>query len=144
VQAIQHLLFEARRAVIGAAANTAIDRAKQVLARANPEVAARIDQPITLRLTPRDVAIQRSVDPRVSSVPTTIAPALLDGLAELTWIAWRSQERPARPYGASQTFAVGELVEHPKFGRGTVLSVATQHVEVEFPDGKYTLVHARK
>jgi hypothetical protein len=144
VQATQHLLLEARHAVIAKAAHAAIDRAKQVLARASTDAAERIDQPITLRLTPRDVAIERVADARVSKAPAAVALALFESLSELARLAWRSQERPVRAYGASQTFAVGELIEHPRFGRGEVKSVATQHVEVEFPDGKYTLVHARK
>ena len=65
---------------------------------------------------------------------------------ELAHLAWRAPERPVRPYAATQTFAVGDLMEHPKFGRGTVLSCMAQRIEVEFPDGKHTLVHtpARK
>jgi hypothetical protein len=144
LQATQHLLAEARHAVIARAVQAAIDRAKPVLARASTEAAERIDQPITFRLTPRDVAIERVVDPRVSKAPAAIVLGLVDSLSELAALAWRSQERAARTYGASQTFAVGDVVEHPKFGRGEVKSVAKQHVEIEFPDGKHTLVHARK
>jgi hypothetical protein len=144
VQAIQHQLFEARHAVVARAAHAAIDRAKQVLAGASPEAAERLEQPIMLRLTPREVAIRRVADDRESKAPAAVVRGLLDGLTELARLAWRSQERPVRAYAASQTFAVGELVEHPKFGRGAVVSVATQRIEVEFPEGKYTLVHARK
>ncbi len=39
--------------------------------------------------------------------------------------------------------SVGDLIEHPKFGRGAVVSIANQRMEVEFADGKHTLVHAR-
>jgi hypothetical protein len=45
------------------------------------------------------------------------------------------------PYAASRTFAVGDVIEHPKFGRGTVVSRVAQRIEVEFPDGKHTLAH---
>ncbi len=142
-QATQHLLLAARRSVLGEAAHAAIDRAKQVLARASSEAAERIEQPITLRLTPREVAIERVTDARVSKAPAAFVQALLQSLSELAHLAWRTPERPIRAYGASQTFAVGELLQHPKFGRGEVRSVAAQHIEVEFPDGKHTLVHAR-
>ena len=67
--------------------------------------------------------------------------ALLDGLAQLCHLAWRPLEKPIRTYGASQTFVVGDLIDHPKFGRGSVTSCALQRIEVEFADGKQTLVH---
>jgi hypothetical protein len=144
VQAIQPLLAGARHAVIGGAAAIAIDRAKQVIARASAEAAARLDQPITLRLTPRAVAIERAVDPRVSKLPATVVHVLIEALAELCSLQWRTVERPVRDYAASQTFAVGDLLQHPKFGRGSVSAVSTQKIDVEFPEGKVTLVHARK
>jgi len=144
VQAVQQVLFDARNAVIARAANAAIDRAQQVLARIDPEAAARIDQPITLRLTPREVAIRRACDARVPKVPAAIVQSLIDSLSELAHLAWRAVEQPVRPYAASQTFVVGDLLEHPKFGRGSVLSAAAQRIEVEFSEGKFTLVHARK
>jgi hypothetical protein len=144
VQAIQALLHDARFAAIEQAAHAAIDRAKQVLAKASPEAAERLEQPITLKLTPRQVAIRRVADARTSKVPPAVAQGLFDALTELAHLAWRTQERTVRDYAASATFAVGELLQHPKFGRGSVISVATQRIEVEFPDGKFTLVHARK
>ena len=144
VQAVQQVLFDARNAVVERAANVAIDRATQVLARLDAEAAARIDQPITHRLTPREVAIRRACDPRVPKVPAAIVITLFESLTELAHLAWRKLEQPVRAYAASQTFAVGDLLDHPKFGRGSVLSSAAQRIEVEFPDGRHTLVHARK
>jgi hypothetical protein len=144
VQAIQQLLFDARYAAIEQGANAAIDRAKQVLAKASPEAAERLEQPITLKLTPRQVAIRRVADARASKVTAAIAQGLLDALTELAHLAWRKQEQAVRAYSASTTFSVGELLEHPKFGQGTVITVAIQRIEVEFPEGKFTLVHARK
>lgn len=144
VQAVQQVLFDARNAVVERAANVAIDRATQVLARLDAEAAARIDQPITHRLTPREVAIRRACDPRVPKVPAAIVITLFESLTELAHLAWRKLEQPVRAYAASQTFAVGDLLDHPKFGRGSVVSSAAQRIEVEFPEGRYTLVHARK
>ena len=100
-----------------------------------------MDLPVTARLTPRDVAILRVCDARVPKMPKEVVESLLGSLSELSRIAWRAPERPIRSYAASQTFAVGELVEHPKFGVGTVLSLMASRVDIEFPDGKYTLVH---
>jgi hypothetical protein len=145
MQAIQRVLFDARTAVIERAANAAIDRALPVLARANPEAAARIDQPITNRLTPRTVAIARVCEVRVPKVTNTNVPprfaSLLDNLTELAHLAWQAPEKPVRTYAASQTFAIGDLIEHPKFGRGTVKAAAFARIDVEFADGNHTLVH---
>jgi hypothetical protein len=140
-QLVQRLLSEARDAVLGHAATTALDRAKALLPA---DAAERIDQPITLRLTPRDVLIARLCDERSSKVPAAVVTAFVDGLAELARITWRLPEVVARPYGIRETYAVGEQIEHPKFGRGTVVTVAGQRIEVEFADGKKPLVHARK
>ena len=141
VQAVQHALGAARNAIVASAASAAIDRAKPVLARADADAAARIDQPITHRLTTRDVAIRRACDARIPKLPAAVAHSLFESLTELLHLAWRPVERPVRTYAASQAFAVGDLVEHPKFGRGSVISTTVNRIEVEFADGKHTLVH---
>jgi hypothetical protein len=143
VQAVQRALADARNTIFERAARTAIDRAQQVLARVAPEAAAKIDLPITHQLTPRDGAVLRVLDARVPKVPVAMAESLLHSLTELVRITWRAPERPVRDYAASQTFVVGELLSHPKFGQGTVTSVLPQRIDVEFPDGVHTLVHAR-
>jgi hypothetical protein len=140
-QAVQRALSDARKAVFTRVASTAIDRAKDRIMQANAEAAARIDLPVTLRLTPRDVATLRVCDARVAKMPAMVVDSLLGSLTELSRLSWRAAERPVRPYAASQTFAVGELIEHPKFGRGTVISCMAKRIDVEFPDGKHTLVH---
>ena len=66
---------------------------------------------------------------------------MLDGLSELARITWREPNKVARTYGASQTFAIGEVLSHPKFGCGTVVASTANRIDVEFPDGKRTLVH---
>ncbi len=144
VQAVQQYLTDARIAVIERAANIAIDKAAPVLARANADAAARIDQPISHRLTPRQVAIKRACDAKVPKVASAIVLALAEGLRELCGITWQAEQKIAKPYAASQTFAVGDVIEHPKFGRGTVTTIAVQRIDVEFTDGPHTLVHARR
>ena len=142
VQAVQRAIVAGRIAVVERAAAAAIDRAAPVLARVSPEAAARIDQPITHRLTPRDVAVRRAAEvsnPR----PEAVAASLLASLAELAGLAWLPREMPVRAYSPFETFAVGDVIDHSKFGRGTVQVATAKNVEVEFPDGKYTLVHAR-
>jgi hypothetical protein len=137
------VLSETRNAIFEAVARTAIDRATPVLARANGDAAARIDRPVTLRLTPRDVAILRVCDSRVPKMPAAVVESLLGSLAELSRLAWRASEQPSRAYAASATFAVGDLLDHPKFGRGTVITCLAQRIDVEFSDGRHTLVHMR-
>jgi hypothetical protein len=138
LHAIVRLLADARHEILSGAAREAIDQVKGLLPA---EAAERIDQPVTHKLTPRDVAILRACDPRIalSAVPSE----LLAGLSDTIPIAWREAEKPVRPYGASQKFAVGELIEHPKFGRGTVTSVLNGRMDVEFADTKLTLVCAK-
>ena len=140
-QAVQRVLFDARNAVFDRMARAAIDRAKAVIARADADAAARIDLPITLRLTPRDVAILRVCDARVPKMPATVVDSLLQSLTEMSRLAWRAPALPVRAYAASQTFAVGDLIDHPKFGRGSVLSCQAQRIVVEFADGPHTLAH---
>lgn len=138
LHAIQRLLAEARHEILARAAREAIEQVKALLPA---EAAERIDQPVTRKLTPRDVAILRACDPRIPL--GAVGSELLAGLADTIPIAWRAAEKPVRPYGASQKFTVGELIEHPKFGRGTVASVLNGRMEVEFADAKLTLVCAK-
>ncbi len=141
MQAVQRALSEARAAVIGRATNAAIDRAKLVIAASDAEAAARIDLPVSLRLTPRDVAVLRACDTHLFKTPVNVAQVVLASLSELARIAWRAPEQVVHPYSATRTFAVGDLIAHPKFGQGAVVSRLAQRIEVEFADGKHTLVH---
>ncbi len=141
LHASQSALAEAREALIERVASLALDRAKAVLERTNPDAAARIDQPVTLRATTREVAIRRACDPRVIKTAAHIVPNLVDSLAELGRFAWRAPEKEAQPYSASKTFSVGDVIAHPKFGRGTVVACPANRIEVEFPEGKFVLVH---
>jgi hypothetical protein len=143
VQAVEHALNEARNAFVERVAGAAIDRAKDVLARTDATAAARIDEPVTLRVTPREVAILRVQDPRITKAPAQVVQTLVDAISELAHLTWQPAERTARTYSAKATFAVGELIEHPKFGRGNVVAVSGQKIDVEFADGKLTLVHAK-
>jgi len=46
-------------------------------------------------------------------------------------------------YSASTTFALGETLEHPTFGRGLVTKFSDSKIVVQFKDAERTLVHAR-
>jgi len=142
LHATQYALFDARNAVIARVAGTALDRARAVLADADADAGARIDQPITLRMTPREVAILRACDARVSKTPARVLQSLLDSLTDLLPIAWRAPAQLVLPYAANRTFAVGDVIEHPKFGRGKVIATVLKRIDVEFADGTHTLAHA--
>jgi hypothetical protein len=141
VQAVQRVFYETRHAIVDRVGRAAIDRAQAVIARADVGAGARIDQPITLRLTPREIAIIRASDASVPKSPAAVIASLLDSLTSLARLTWRAPVRVARPYSPKDTFAVGELLAHPKFGQGSVVSSKLGKIEVEFPDGKLTLVH---
>lgn len=49
----------------------------------------------------------------------------------------------ARPYSPKTTFAAGDALEHPSFGKGVVVSAQADKILVQFTDGERTLVHAR-
>jgi hypothetical protein len=141
LHAVQYALFEARNAVVARVVGAALDRARDVLAGADAEAGARIDQPITLRATPREVAILRACDPRITKTPARVLQSLLESLTDLLRIAWRAPVETALPYAASRTFAVGDVIDHPKFGRGKVIASVVKRIDVEFADGTHTLVH---
>lgn len=142
-QAVQRLLTAAREAVLGHAVTGAVDRAKAELAAVDAAAAARVDEPISLKMTPREVLIARVCDDRASKVPESVVATIVDGLAELARITWRVPEITVRTYSPRETFAVGDTIDHPKFGRGTVVAVTGQKMDVEFAETTSTLVHAR-
>lgn len=46
------------------------------------------------------------------------------------------------PYALAATFQKGQLVVHPKFGKGAISDVEGTRVEILFQDGKKKLGHA--
>jgi hypothetical protein len=46
------------------------------------------------------------------------------------------------PYAMTSRFAKGQLLTHPKFGKGIVVHVEGQRIEVLFEDGPKKLGHA--
>jgi len=127
VQAAQRALFETRHAVFDRIARAAFDRVKEVLARDHAEAAARIDEPITLRLTVRDVAIVRVGDASVAKTAEAVTASLFDSLSKLARLAWREREVAAQTYTPAHTYAVDDVLEHPKFGRGKVVKARPAH-----------------
>ena len=92
-------------------------------------------------MTPREAAILRACDARVSKTPARVLHSLLESLTDLLRITWRAPAQTALPYAASRTFVVGDIIDHPKFGRGKVISSAMKRIDVEFADGTHTLAH---
>jgi hypothetical protein len=60
-----------------------------------------------------------------------------------TEIERKLQQATARPYSVKTHYAIGEVVEHPSFGRGLVTRLVEQKIVVQFVDAERTLVHAR-
>lgn len=46
------------------------------------------------------------------------------------------------PFAMSTRYVKGTLISHPKFGKGLVLGVEPQRIEVLFQDGKKKLGHS--
>ena len=52
--------------------------------------------------------------------------------------------KPARPYGASLKYDVGERVEHPSFGQGVVEIAEPGKITVFFASGRRVLVQSKE
>jgi hypothetical protein len=55
--------------------------------------------------------------------------------------AERAARDGARGYSPKQRFREGEVIDHPKFGEGSVVRVAARQIEVKFSDGVRKLAH---
>jgi hypothetical protein len=53
-----------------------------------------------------------------------------------------AQTADAKQYAVSVRFEIGEVLEHPKFGRGVVTGSVANKVVVQFTDAERTLVQA--
>jgi hypothetical protein len=64
--------------------------------------------------------------------------------AELDRSVLSKPREAATAYSPKTTYAAGDAIAHPKFGTGTVVRLGTDgKIDVNFPDGIKTLVHAR-
>lgn len=48
-----------------------------------------------------------------------------------------------KPWALATKFAKGDLLTHPKFGKGVVVDVEATRIEILFADGKKKLGHAQ-
>ncbi len=67
----------------------------------------------------------------------------IDDAPEIDRMIANASTGPAKPYRASARFAVGDTIEHPKFGLGSVLLIVDSKIDVRFADATRTLVHAK-
>jgi hypothetical protein len=62
---------------------------------------------------------------------------------EPTWADVASKpDESFTPFALSSRYAKGDLISHPKFGKGLVLDAEATRIEVLFQDGKKKLGHA--
>ena len=62
---------------------------------------------------------------------------------EPTWADVESKpDESFSPFALSSRYAKGDLIAHPKFGKGLVLDAEPTRIEVLFQDGKKKLGHA--
>ncbi|MEI8254234.1 MAG: hypothetical protein WCJ30_01030 [Deltaproteobacteria bacterium] len=61
-----------------------------------------------------------------------------------TWVELTTDQPDGafKPYAMNTTFAKGELVLHPKFGKGVVTLVEMNRIEILFEDAVRKLGHA--
>jgi len=72
-----------------------------------------------------------------------VAEETMDGLGRVLRLRWVPLPRAPRAYSPSETFLVGDVLLHSKFGEGTVLSGTDTSIEVGFLDGARKLGVAR-
>jgi len=59
-------------------------------------------------------------------------------------VAIKDDGRQARPYAYTEQFSVSDVLEHPRYGRGLVVGVRGDKIDVEFPEKvSKTLLHGR-
>jgi hypothetical protein len=77
---------------------------------------------------------------RKSAAPAVSAPDITEALeAKLA-----GREADARTYSPNERYAVDDIVKHPSFGLGVVVSLpAAQKVEIDFRGGRKLLLHDR-
>jgi hypothetical protein len=52
-------------------------------------------------------------------------------------------EKPVRPYAIGERFALGDQIQHKKFGAGVVCGVEGDKIRVNFADGTKVLLHGK-
>ena len=63
-------------------------------------------------------------------------------VARFTELRDKNNEKP-KPYSMKQSFEVGAVLDHPKFGTGFVIAISGVAIQVLFEDEERSLVHNR-
>jgi len=99
-------------------------------------------------------ALARAAAPRASAAGRTKARADVRTKAKTQTVRQKDQARaewearlksgePLRSYRPTDRFAVGDLLQHPKFGEGYVSSlISPNKLTIAFSTGERTLIHA--
>lgn len=53
-------------------------------------------------------------------------------------------DKPTRDYGIAERFAVGEQIQHKKFGPGVVCAIEDSKIRVNFTEGTKVLLHNKR
>jgi hypothetical protein len=86
---------------------------------------------------------QRTSGARHSSRDEDYAPFGKPPEPEPTWAEVESKpDESFAPFAMTARYAKGNLILHPKFGKGIVVSAEPTRIEVLFQDGKKKLGHA--
>ena len=80
--------------------------------------------------------LYRSRPTKTPSTRTSTRGTKKDSLSAL------EETGPLRSYSMQERFAVGDRVEHPKFGLGVVVDVRSGKIDVKFGREVKTLIHA--
>jgi hypothetical protein len=80
--------------------------------------------------------IYRQRQPKTTSTRTTTRASKKDSVSAT------DETGPLRAYSMQERFAIGDRVDHPKFGLGVVIDVRSGKIDVKFGREVKTLIHA--
>ena len=76
--------------------------------------------------------------------PDARAERAVEWMEEELRIRWIAPPRDERPYSKTDTYEVGDVIEHPRFGRGVVKARTDTAIDVDFGDGTRKLEASRR
>jgi hypothetical protein len=76
--------------------------------------------------------------------PDVRAERAVEWMEEELRILWIASPRSERPYSPTAVYEIGDVVDHPRFGRGVVKARTDTAIEVAFPDRTRKLEASRR
>ena len=76
--------------------------------------------------------------------PELRAERAVEWMAEEVGIVWLPPPRSVRPYSSADAYEIGDVVDHPRFGRGVVKARTDTAIEVAFSDRTRKLEASRR